>query len=101
LKLFPSGLLVEKYIPGRDVSVPYISGLGENGVLEPLEYVFAKNNDNAIYDYELKNHEDETVSVRCPAQPPPAPMPSACWSLVAPAFWAPQPSRLPCVGAFM
>ena len=70
LKGFPSGILVERFIPGRDVSVPFIAGLGESGVLEPLEYVFsgpAATADGAIYDYDLKNTLDETVSVRCPA----------------------------------
>ncbi len=67
LKLFPHGILIERFIPGRDISVPYISGLGDGGVLEPLEYVFSKINDNSIYDYDLKNGEDGAVSVRCPA----------------------------------
>ncbi|MBM4317481.1 MAG: hypothetical protein FJ116_08370 [Deltaproteobacteria bacterium] len=31
LKLFPQGILIERYISGRDISVPYISGLGEGG----------------------------------------------------------------------
>ena len=53
LKQFPHGLLIERFIPGRDVSVPYISGLGDGGVLEPLEYVFSQSTEgteNAIYD---------------------------------------------------
>jgi D-alanine-D-alanine ligase len=72
LKLFPQGILIERFIAGRDVSVPFVAGLGESGVLEPLEYVFAsqsnvKDTSEAIYDYDLKNFADETVSVRCPA----------------------------------
>lgn len=75
LKLFPSGILIERFIPGRDVSIPYVAGLGDGGVLEPLEYVFnAKpgNEANNIYDYELKNFLDDAVSVRCPAVMEPA-----------------------------
>ena len=68
LKLFPNGILVERYIPGRDVSVPYIAGLGDSGVLEPLEYVFQGRTESQIYDYDLKNKYDDAVSVRCPAQ---------------------------------
>lgn len=70
LRLFPNGILIERFISGRDVSIPYIAGLGEGGVLEPLEYVFdtklAPENNN-IYDYDLKNLLDDSVSVRCPA----------------------------------
>ncbi len=75
LKQFPHGLLIERFIPGRDVSVPFIAGVGDGGVLEPLEYIFSKTTDgteNAIYDYELKNHLDDVVSVRCPAAIEPA-----------------------------
>ncbi len=70
LKLFPHGLLVERFIPGRDIAVPFIAGLGDGGVMEPLEYVFSKataETENSIYGYELKNNDDDAVSVRCPA----------------------------------
>jgi len=69
LKLFPQGILIERYISGRDISVPYISGLGEGGVLEPLEYVVQslKEGTEFIYDYDLKNSYDDAVGVRCPA----------------------------------
>jgi D-alanine-D-alanine ligase len=69
LKQFPLGILVERFVLGRDVAVPYIAGLGESGVLEPLEYVLSQKQgfgDN-VYDYELKNFNDDAVSVRCPA----------------------------------
>lgn len=73
LKLFPHGILIERFIPGRDVSVPYISTLGDGGVMEPLEYVFAgPSAEGSIYDYELKNNNDDAVSVRCPAAIEPA-----------------------------
>src|SRR5690606_20236432 len=37
LKKYPDGMLIEEFIIGKDVTVPYIAG---KGILEPLEYVF-------------------------------------------------------------
>ncbi len=70
LKLFPQGILIERFISGKDVSVPYIAGLGDGGVLEPTEYCFGSRTgqEGLIYDYDLKNILDRTVSVLCPAQ---------------------------------
>jgi len=73
LKKYPSGVLVEEYIEGRDVTVPYIEGVATpfEGVLTPVEYVFGEEALSArkynIYDYALKNTESSAVSVRCPA----------------------------------
>lgn len=64
---FPEGLLVEKYIEGKDITIPYINSLGENGILEPIEYIGPKKGNIWIYDYELKNLRDSDVSVKCPA----------------------------------
>jgi len=68
LRTFPQGILVERFIPGKDITVPFVAGLGDGGVLEPLEYVFeAPKGEGTIYDYALKNELDNQVSVRCPA----------------------------------
>jgi D-alanine--D-alanine ligase len=74
LKKYPAGVLVEEFIEGRDVTVPFIEGLATDfeGVLKPVEYVFeekalARRKYN-IYDYELKNSESNSVNVRCPAE---------------------------------
>jgi D-alanine-D-alanine ligase len=69
LKLFPQGILIERFIPGRDISVPYIASLGDGGVLDPLEYVFSAKSlgETNVYDYDLKNLMDDMVAVRCPA----------------------------------
>jgi len=69
LRTFGSGVLIEKFIPGRDVTVPFIAGLGDGGVLEPLDYVFDNkpSSEMEIYDYDLKNFNDQKVAVRCPA----------------------------------
>lgn len=72
LKQFPDGAIVERYIEGKDVTVPFIDGLGsDNGVLEPIEYVLTggsgADNKGFIYDFALKNERDEDVGIRCPA----------------------------------
>lgn len=72
LKNFPAGILVEKFIQGRDIAVPYLAGLGDNGILEPLEYVYLKGSESNIYNYDLKNHLDDAVEVKCPAAIDPA-----------------------------
>src|SRR5262249_14795476 len=72
VKQYPAGVLVEEFIPGVDVTVPFIEGLGEDGVLAPVEYVIAEGARSKynIYDYRLKNTESAKVSVRCPAELP-------------------------------
>jgi D-alanine-D-alanine ligase len=72
VKQYPAGVLVEEFIPGVDITVPFIEGLGDDGVLTPVEYVVdaaAKSKYN-IYDYRLKNTESQRVNVRCPAELP-------------------------------
>src|SRR5262249_22824672 len=72
VKSYPAGVLVEEFIPGVDVTVPFIEGLSEEGILAPVEYVIdsqARSKYN-IYDYRLKNTESSRVSVRCPAELP-------------------------------
>ena len=74
LARYPAGLLVEEFIAGRDVTVPFLekAALDRGGVLQPVEYVIdralAGERRHAIYDYELKTVLDKAVSVRAPAQ---------------------------------
>jgi D-alanine-D-alanine ligase len=71
VKLFPEGLLVERFIEGKDITVPFVEGLGKNGgVLEPVEYTGTSRGELVIYDYEMKNSDDSTVDVLCPANIP-------------------------------
>ncbi len=67
LARFPEGVLVEKYIEGKDVTVPFLAQLGDEGVLEPVEYYRTDIEGNWIYDFDLKNIDDSQVQVRCPA----------------------------------
>ena len=72
VKQYPAGVLVEEFIPGVDVTVPFVEGLGDEGVMMPVEYVIdpAARSKFNIYDYRLKNTAAEKVSVRCPAELP-------------------------------
>jgi D-alanine-D-alanine ligase len=76
LAKFPAGVLVEEYIPGRDLTVAYLEKAApeRGGVLTPVEYVIdeaeLQKRKYRIYDYDLKSVHYEAVSVRCPAQFP-------------------------------
>lgn len=76
LTRYPNGVLVEEYIPGRDLTVPFLEAVKTEfgGVLSPVEYVIdndaAKERRYPIYDYDLKTKQDKAVSVRAPAQVP-------------------------------
>lgn len=68
LRKYPAGVLVEEFIPGTDVTVPFVEGVGDDGVLMPVDYVIdpgARTRFN-IYDYRLKSSEANRVQVRCP-----------------------------------
>jgi D-alanine-D-alanine ligase len=73
LERWPAGLLVEEFIVGRDVTVPFLEAAAPDrgGVLQPVEYVIdeaAGARRYAIYDYELKTKLDRYVQVRAPAR---------------------------------
>jgi D-alanine-D-alanine ligase len=72
LRRYPSGVIVEEFIAGNDVTVPFLEGLGDEGILLPVDYVIdpgARSRFN-IYDYRLKSTESNRVSVRCPPDLP-------------------------------
>ena len=65
-------MLVEEFIAGTDVTVPFLEGHGDDGVLLPVDYVVeptARSRFN-LYDYRLKSAESNMVSVRCPPDLP-------------------------------
>jgi len=74
LRRFPAGVLVEEYVPGRDVTVLLLEAASREtkGVLEPVEYLVADEavakRRWAIHDYELKRNESAAMSLRVPAQ---------------------------------
>ncbi len=74
LARYPAGVLVEEFVVGRDVTVPFLEAAAaeRGGVLQPVEYVVdpaaTASRRYAIYDYELKTKLDGLVSVRAPAK---------------------------------
>lgn len=73
LDRYPGGLLVEEFIVGRDVVVPWLQAASPatGGVLSPCSYRFDAaiigERKYTIYDYELKCVKSEAVSVQVPA----------------------------------
>ncbi len=71
---YPAGLLVEEFIAGRDVTVPFLEKVApeRGGVLQPVEYLVdpaaAGERRHAIYDYALKTRLDRAVTTRAPAR---------------------------------
>jgi len=76
LARFPAGVLVEEFIPGKDLTVAFLEKAAPEraGVLSPVEYVIEESELSKrryrIYDYDLKSVHYDAVSVRCPAQFP-------------------------------
>jgi D-alanine-D-alanine ligase len=76
LQKYPTGVLVEEYIPGIDLAVPFLEAVknDHHGVLSPVEYVvdpeLASVRKYRLYDYELKTRREKAVRVRAPAQIP-------------------------------
>ena len=75
LRKYPTGVLLEEFIAGTDVTVPFIEGVGhepDDGVLLPVDYVVDPNARSKfnIYDYRLKSSEASRVQVRCPPDLP-------------------------------
>lgn len=68
LARYPAGVLVEEYVEGVDVSVPFLE---KPGVLTPGEYLFdAPGRRYSIYEFDLKNGVTGRVERRVPAEVP-------------------------------
>ncbi len=70
LRKYPAGVIVEEFIPGVDVTVPFLEGVGDDGVLTPVDYIIdpsARSRFN-IYDYRLKSTDANRVNLRCPPE---------------------------------
>lgn len=73
LSRYPSGALVEEYVEGRDLVVPFLekASPATGGVLEPAVYEFDLDGIGprkfSIYDYDLKSVHYDAVHVKVPA----------------------------------
>ena len=71
LKIYPSGLVVEEFISGRELSVPMLE-MFPGQILGIVEYVFdmpSMNTKYNIYDFNAKfNEESKFVKHICPAE---------------------------------
>src|SRR3954466_434197 len=72
LRAYPNGVLVEEFVPGTDVTVPFLEGRGDEGVLLPVDYLVdpSARRRFTLYDYRLKSADANKVSVRCPPDLP-------------------------------
>ena len=72
LARFEAGLIVERYVPGIDVSCAFVDGVGD-GVLHPIEHVIDPAFAGAynVYDYHLKHEGCEHVTLRPSSLPTP------------------------------
>jgi D-alanine-D-alanine ligase len=63
---FDAGLIVERYIRGIDIACHYLEGVGDDGVLDPIEYVVdpKHNNHHNVYDFALKHVRPQHVVMR-------------------------------------
>ncbi len=73
LAKFPAGVMVEEYIPGKDLTVAFLEK-APSPVLTPVGYVIDESELSKrryrIYDYDLKSVHFNAVNVRCPAEFP-------------------------------
>ena len=73
LARYPDGVLVEEFITGQDIVVPFLEGSSRRtgGVLDAVGYVFdpvaVAGAKRPIYDYDLKVVRPEAVTVQVPA----------------------------------
>ncbi len=70
---FEAGLIVERYVRGSDFACGFVDGLGDGGILDPVEYVIDPQLTGLynVYDYQLKNVKPEHVTVRKAELPEP------------------------------
>jgi D-alanine-D-alanine ligase len=71
LRAYPEGVLIEEYVPGVDVVVGYMEGLGPE-VLTPCAYEIKPEvaSKFRLYDFRLKHETADPMVVACPPRLP-------------------------------
>lgn len=76
LESYPSGVLVEEFVEGEDIVVPFLEACSPatGGVLASVQYRIAESVErrHKIYDYRLKHELSDAVDVDVPALVPAA-----------------------------
>jgi D-alanine-D-alanine ligase len=71
LAQFPDGILVEEYVTGRDIVVPFLEAASPetHGILEPAEYMYVTGGARRfnIFELDMKMRGFSDVHVRSPA----------------------------------
>ncbi len=68
LTRYPSGLLVEEYLPGREFTVGILGSGKEGYAVGLMEIVYKKEDTNNIYSYETKSDYLKAVEYRIPEE---------------------------------
>lgn len=77
LRDYPDGVLVEEFVPGRDLTVPYLEAVGGRfgGALVPAEYTptrSARERGHIFFDFDVKRDLGASTDLRVPAAVPDA-----------------------------
>ncbi|MEI7500457.1 MAG: D-alanine--D-alanine ligase [Bacteroidota bacterium] len=68
LKRYPSGLLVEEYLPGREFTVGILGSGSESYSIGIMEILYKQDNTNNIYSYQTKSDYLKAVDYKIPGK---------------------------------
>jgi D-alanine-D-alanine ligase len=68
LKRYPSGLLVEEYLPGREFTVGILGSSGEGYSIGIMEILYKQDETNNIYSYQTKSDYLKAVEYKIPGK---------------------------------
>ena len=66
LKKYPSGLLVEEYLPGREFTVGVLGTDEESYTVGIMEIIYTSKETNSIYSYHTKSNYKNSVEYKIP-----------------------------------
>jgi len=68
LKKYPSGLLVEEFLPGREFTVGILGTGDESYAVGIMEIIYTSKDTNSIYSYHTKSNYKNSVEYKIPDQ---------------------------------